>query len=142
MFQSVDTDGDGVVSNSQFTELYRRMRQRSIDEAQCFDVAVEWRADCDRLLDLVDPYGQDRITFSDVVHLFGNTRRENHATSKHQTGNAKDSLTGVAGLESTDSQFRSFLHAVPPDSSAANAVNEPSRIHPGFFPKQHVQPSQ
>jgi Ca2+-binding EF-hand superfamily protein len=82
LFQTVDTDGDGVVSNSQFTELYRRMRQRSIDEAQCFDVAVEWRTDCDRLLDLVDPYGQDRITFSDVVHLFGNTKRESLAPSK------------------------------------------------------------
>ena len=67
LFNLCDSDKDGVITGGEFSELYRRMRQKSSDEVHGLHQAKEWRSDCSRLLDAVDPYNQGRITFSDVV---------------------------------------------------------------------------
>lgn len=58
-FKQVDTDNNGVVNEDEFSELVKRMKIWD-DEEQ----------DISYFLQVVDPYNNNEITFSEIVHLF------------------------------------------------------------------------
>ena len=61
LFKSVDSDRDGVLNEEQFVELFRRM---NIFEEDILQQMI------DEFLNNLDPYGNRRIIFSDIVDLF------------------------------------------------------------------------
>ena len=61
LFKSVDSDRDGVLNEEQFVELFRRM---NIFEEDILQQMI------DEFLNNLDPYGNKRIIFSDIVDLF------------------------------------------------------------------------
>lgn len=58
VFKQVDKDNNGVVNEEEFVELVRRMNVCQTEE------------EITRFLEVVDPYNNQEITFSEIVHLF------------------------------------------------------------------------
>lgn len=58
VFKQVDQDNNGVLNEEEFVELVRRMRICEEDENEIT-----------RFLEVVDPYNNQEITFSEIVHL-------------------------------------------------------------------------
>ena len=58
VFKSVDTDNNGLLNEREFRELVLRMR------------VCDSEKDIEYFLTVVDPYNNNQITFSEIVHLF------------------------------------------------------------------------
>ena len=63
LFQSIDSNRDGVLDEEQFVELIKQMNIFGEENIQ--QITEEF-------LNNIDPYGNKRITFSDIVELFSN----------------------------------------------------------------------
>ena len=63
LFQSIDSNRDGVLDEEQFVELIKQMNIFGEENVQ--QITEEF-------LNNIDPYGNKRITFSDIVELFSN----------------------------------------------------------------------
>lgn len=58
MFRSVDTDNNGTISELEFSDLVRKMGICDSD------------GEINYFLQIVDPYNNQQIIFSEIVHLF------------------------------------------------------------------------
>lgn len=58
VFKQVDKDNNGVINEDEFIELVKRMNICGSEE------------EITRFLEIVDPYNNQEITFSEIVHLF------------------------------------------------------------------------
>lgn len=58
MFKSVDSDNNGTLSEPEFSELVRKMQICDSD------------GEINYFLQIVDPYNNQQIIFSEIVHLF------------------------------------------------------------------------
>lgn len=58
MFQEVDSDNNGIINEEQFRELLSMMN------------CIQNEDEVTYLLQLIDPYNNQQLTFSEVVHLF------------------------------------------------------------------------
>jgi len=75
LFQCIDTDCDGIISNSEFIELYDKM---NILEHNAKDDTIEdetakkdkFDIEISQFLEILDPFKCDKITLSDIIHLF------------------------------------------------------------------------
>ena len=92
--------------------------------------AKEWRSDCNRLLDAVDPYNQDCITFSDVVQLFTARRdaQQAAASKQHKAFAAGAKNPSVASLDPVDAQLKAFKYALAVEREIGGSVI-PGQIH-------------
>ena len=61
LFQSIDTDRDGVLDEEQFIELVQNMKIFGEENIQQI---------IEEFLNNIDPYQNKHITFSDIVELF------------------------------------------------------------------------
>lgn len=59
MFKQVDIDNNGVLNEEEFIDLVKRMKICAEDEQEIM-----------KFLEVVDPYNNQEITFSEIVHLF------------------------------------------------------------------------
>ena len=71
LFQSIDTDRDGIIDEEQFVLLIKNMY--IFKEENIVQVIEEF-------LNTLDPYGYKRITFSDIVELFSKINYEQNQT--------------------------------------------------------------
>ena len=71
LFQTVDTDRDGIIDEEQFVLLIKNMN--IFKEENIVQVIEEF-------LNTLDPYGYKRITFSDIVELFSKINFEQNQT--------------------------------------------------------------
>jgi Ca2+-binding EF-hand superfamily protein len=58
VFKQVDTDNNGVLNEEEFVNLIKNMRICNAQE------------EITRFLEVVDPYNNQEVTFSEIVHLF------------------------------------------------------------------------
>ena len=61
LFKSVDDDNDGIINETQFINLIKKM---NIFDDNILDIKIN------KLLNAIDPYGDKHIIFSDCVDLF------------------------------------------------------------------------
>lgn len=59
VFKEVDTDNNGVLNEDEFSELVKRMK-----------ICEDEKQEIEYFLQVVDPYNNNEITFSEIVHLF------------------------------------------------------------------------
>ena len=68
IFRSVDEDNDGILNETQFINLVKKM---NIFDENNFDFSLN------ELLNLIDPYENKKIIFTDCVELFSQTDKNN-----------------------------------------------------------------
>ena len=68
IFRSVDEDNDGILNETQFINLVKKM---NIFDENNFDFSLN------ELLNLIDPYKNKKIIFTDCVELFSQTDKNN-----------------------------------------------------------------
>ena len=71
LFQSIDTDRDGVLDEEQFVLLIKNMNL--FNESNIVQVIEQF-------LNILDPYGYKRIIFTDIVDLFSKNNYDNEQT--------------------------------------------------------------
>jgi Ca2+-binding EF-hand superfamily protein len=61
LFKKFDTDNDGILSSSQFVNLYKSMNLNTLSTDDKFNVEIN------NFLDILDPYQCDKVILSDIV---------------------------------------------------------------------------
>jgi Ca2+-binding EF-hand superfamily protein len=58
LYKQVDQDSNGIINEQEFADLVEAMN------------VVESNEEVEYLLHMIDPYNNQQLTFSEVVHLF------------------------------------------------------------------------
>ena len=74
MFRRFDLNNDGMISNSEFTELCRMVYASKPVSAEGNITEKQFNQEVNRLLDIADPYQSNKITLSDVIQLFSSQK--------------------------------------------------------------------
>ena len=81
LFKSVDDDNDGIINETQFINLIKKM---NIFDDNNLDVKIN------KLLNAIDPYGDKHIIFSDCVDLFSYKNDVNNESIMDKIYNKKN----------------------------------------------------
>lgn len=68
LFQCIDTDNDGILTDDEFVELYDKMNNiDQTNQLQNGDDKEKFEQEISQFLDILDPYQCDKITLSDII---------------------------------------------------------------------------
>ena len=90
LFKSVDDDNDGIINETQFINLIKKM---NIFDDNILDIKIN------KLLNAIDPYGDKHIIFSDCVDLFSYKNDVSNESILDKIYNKKDNKKDRPNLE-------------------------------------------